>query len=143
MTVKSNCDELALLGGKPLFDMPRSTSSLVQPDFERFLKYSQTFYEAHQFTNNGPLVQLLEQRLAAFHQASHCVTFCSGFWALVLAIKCLALPKRREIIMPSLTYRRMADVAAWAGLVPRSEEHTSELQSRENLVCRLLLEKKK
>src|SRR5690606_41944692 len=27
--------------------------------------------------------------------------------------------------------------------VVRSEEHTSELQSRENLVCRLLLEKKK
>src|SRR6266511_1024181 len=31
-----------------------------------------------------------------------------------------------------------------AGAVrPRSEEHTSELQSRENLVCRLLLEKTK
>src|SRR5207302_7445719 len=28
-------------------------------------------------------------------------------------------------------------------LLIRSEEHTSELQSRENLVCRLLLEKKK
>src|SRR5207302_10431977 len=28
-------------------------------------------------------------------------------------------------------------------LAHRSEEHTSELQSRENLVCRLLLEKKK
>src|SRR5690606_40845437 len=28
-------------------------------------------------------------------------------------------------------------------LIHRSEEHTSELQSRENLVCRLLLEKKK
>src|SRR5690349_24110911 len=27
--------------------------------------------------------------------------------------------------------------------VPRSEEHTSELQSRRDLVCRLLLEKKK
>src|SRR3712207_8096484 len=27
-------------------------------------------------------------------------------------------------------------------LVPRSEEHTSELQSRQYLVCRLLLEKK-
>src|SRR6266511_1858700 len=38
-------------------------------------------------------------------------------------------------------------VIAWeAGKDPgraRSEEHTSELQSRENLVCRLLLEKKK
>src|SRR5690606_16703638 len=29
-----------------------------------------------------------------------------------------------------------------AGNVERSEEHTSELQSRENIVCRLLLEKK-
>src|SRR5690606_42151522 len=29
------------------------------------------------------------------------------------------------------------------GTHSRSEEHTSELQSRENLVCRLLLEKKK
>src|SRR5690606_39708723 len=28
-------------------------------------------------------------------------------------------------------------------MATRSEEHTSELQSRENLVCRLLLEKKK
>src|SRR5690606_42009093 len=33
-----------------------------------------------------------------------------------------------------LTFQRIGD---------RSEEHTSELQSRENLVCRLLLEKKK
>src|SRR5690606_42059954 len=29
-----------------------------------------------------------------------------------------------------------------SGCANRSEEHTSELQSRENLVCRLLLEKK-
>src|SRR2546430_14290465 len=31
----------------------------------------------------------------------------------------------------------------WVGHVVRSEEHTSELQSQSNLVCRLLLEKKK
>src|SRR2546427_9254062 len=30
-----------------------------------------------------------------------------------------------------------------AGVLLRSEEHTSELQSQSNLVCRLLLEKKK
>src|SRR3712207_8217823 len=38
-------------------------------------------------------------------------------------------------------------LAAWPGvlgeLAGRSEEHTSELQSRQYLVCRLLLEKKK
>src|SRR5256884_953898 len=36
-----------------------------------------------------------------------------------------------------------AQVCADALGVPRSEEHTSELQSRLHLVCRLLLEKKK
>src|SRR5690606_41741307 len=35
------------------------------------------------------------------------------------------------------------DVGAGGDDQLRSEEHTSELQSRENLVCRLLLEKKK
>src|SRR2546427_2589803 len=30
-----------------------------------------------------------------------------------------------------------------SSVAPRSEEHTSELQSQSNLVCRLLLEKKK
>src|SRR5439155_10127785 len=35
------------------------------------------------------------------------------------------------------------DTAVYAGMVMRSEEHTSELQSRGHLVCRLLLEKKK
>src|SRR5688572_32335273 len=33
--------------------------------------------------------------------------------------------------------------AFWDGGALRSEEHTSELQSQSNLVCRLLLEKKK
>src|SRR2546422_5710833 len=35
------------------------------------------------------------------------------------------------------------DRAVMAEIEPRSEEHTSELQSRLHLVCRLLLEKKK
>src|SRR5690349_23934376 len=39
--------------------------------------------------------------------------------------------------IPWLTAQRMTE------LVARSEEHTSELQSRRDLVCRLLLEKKK
>src|SRR5690606_39407665 len=34
-------------------------------------------------------------------------------------------------------------IPVWNSCCTRSEEHTSELQSRENLVCRLLLENKK
>src|SRR5690606_40371991 len=44
------------------------------------------------------------------------------------------LRQRRVARHQAARRRRRAD---------RSEEHTSELQSRENLVCRLLLEKKK
>src|SRR5690606_41579727 len=46
---------------------------------------------------------------------------------------------------PRRPRRLRSSVAAlpWPSGPRRSEEHTSELQSRENLVCRLLLEKKK
>src|SRR5215475_15270400 len=57
----------------------------------------------------------------------------------------------RSTLFPYTTLFRSAGAGAcrrnrWSGDRPagrRSEEHTSELQSRENLVCRLLLEKKK
>src|SRR5690606_42144955 len=42
-------------------------------------------------------------------------------------------------LLQNAAYRRRLERVAEV----RSEEHTSELQSRENLVCRLLLEKKK
>src|SRR2546426_7136911 len=55
----------------------------------------------------------------------------------------LADPPRRELadnlVGQGATPRHDAD---GAGRVDRSEEHTSELQSPCNLVCRLLLEKK-
>src|SRR2546428_4625094 len=41
----------------------------------------------------------------------------------------------------SASWRRRR--SAWSATAMRSEEHTSELQSRSDLVCRLLLEKKK
>src|SRR5690606_39866732 len=50
------------------------------------------------------------------------------------------------IVLDPLPFARPSGLSLQlsSSLVPiRSEEHTSELQSRENLVCRLLLEKKK
>src|SRR3712207_7176575 len=49
----------------------------------------------------------------------------------------LAVPLKRWTLSGVLTY-----LSAGPGML-RSEEHTSELQSRQYLVCRLLLEKKK
>src|SRR2546427_8561257 len=52
----------------------------------------------------------------------------------------------RTSLFPSHTVTNVGStfiiICVWVR-VPRSEEHTSELQSQSNLVCRLLLEKKK
>src|SRR2546426_9110949 len=68
--------------------------------------------------------------------------------AALLVQRGLAAPElAKAFLRPDL--ERLSDPHAWADmpraveLVVRSEEHTSELQSPCNLVCRLLLEKKK
>src|SRR2546430_7718024 len=55
-----------------------------------------------------------------------------------LPISISGLRERRIISGPP-----RANSTAAVAMVVRSEEHTSELQSQSNLVCRLLLEKKK
>src|SRR3712207_8089040 len=52
-------------------------------------------------------------------------SWCKGRWS-----------KRLRMVPPVVP-------ASCLCIAPRSEEHTSELQSRQYLVCRLLLEKKK
>src|SRR5690606_40257834 len=53
-----------------------------------------------------------------------------------------ALLNHRGVLLFRLA-QRVLGLLGFADVDHRSEEHTSELQSRENLVCRLLLEKKK
>jgi dTDP-4-amino-4,6-dideoxygalactose transaminase len=95
------------------FDSPISTSNLVRPDRASLMHYARAVH------NGAPVVEWLETRLATFHHADHAIALCNGFWALVLTIRALAVPGCTDLLMPSLTYRRMADVAAWAGLSPR------------------------
>lgn len=92
---------------------PLSTSNLVAPERDVLMRYARAAHDG------APVVAWLETALAAFHGAAHAVAVCNGFWGLVLAVQALAVPGRTDVLMPSLTYRRMADVVAWARLRPR------------------------
>src|SRR3712207_7026822 len=70
---------------------------------------------------------------------------------VVVALAAAAVPWAKAGIEPILQHKEDAREAGFYPVDPiypffrdrRSEEHTSELQSRQYLVCRLLLEKKK
>src|SRR2546427_3528245 len=57
-----------------------------------------------------------------------CVASLASFSRMTRRARGARSPNARAVARPTM---------------PRSEEHTSELQSQSNLVCRLLLEKKK
>lgn len=100
-----------------MFVDPKSTSNLQQPSFERFKGYLERIHLSQQFSNRGPLVLELEARLANLHHSRFCITFCSGFYALVALLKLLSDSGSR-VLLPSLTYRRMPDILKWANKVP-------------------------
>ena len=102
---------MKLLGGNRLFSEAKSTSNLYTPDKKAVLNYIDYF-------SGNDIFKFLEKRLSEYHRSEHCVLFSTGFWALVAAIKLKALSGKNEVIIPSLTYRRLADVVYWAGLVP-------------------------
>src|SRR5207248_11516616 len=80
-----------------------------------------------------PYHQRIDEGFVRFVNNDHC---------LLSARTSLRLPK---LLPAALEYLPLAQTVWYVptGLDPRSEEHTSELQSPYDLVCRLLLEKKK
>src|SRR5690606_41405047 len=77
-------------------------------------------------------------------RSNHCRT-CAGSWLKRRPQARDRIPRRwvspRRVRAPNIPATRQSP-AQRPRHASRSEEHTSELQSRENLVCRLLLEKK-
>src|SRR5204863_6317115 len=81
------------------------------------------------------------------HRALHSFpTRRSSDLAWVFSTLLVSEVRKGSVLLVSVTVPLVASfvMVAWDFcLDPRSEEHTSELQSRRDLVCRLLLEKKK
>src|SRR5690606_40540935 len=76
-------------------------------------------------------IRLRQHILIIIHSTSHSVLQCSDVLAFIIIPQLALGIEFFSIFLEEFIIKH------------RSEEHTSELQSRENLVCRLLLEKKK
>lgn len=116
--MKMKLNDFAYYGGKKVFDTFRTTTNMVPPDADIFFKYAKKAFDERQITNNGYNLKQLEEELAIFHDVKHCICVSSGFVALMLAIKRLALFGKQEVIVPSLAYRSTGYIIEWAGYIP-------------------------
>jgi dTDP-4-amino-4,6-dideoxygalactose transaminase len=83
---------------------------------EEFLRYVNEIFDRRWLSNNGPLVQEFESRMADFLGVKHCVAMCNGTIALEIAIR--ALEMKGEVIMPSYTFIATAHALQWQEITP-------------------------
>ncbi|MCW5567996.1 MAG: aminotransferase class I/II-fold pyridoxal phosphate-dependent enzyme [Dokdonella sp.] len=81
-----------------------------------FLRRVEQILDNQWLTNNGPMVQELEQRIAERLGVKHCVAMCNGTIALEIAIRALGLTG--EVIVPSWTFIATAHALYWQGITP-------------------------
>lgn len=108
--------DLAINGAPPAFAQALHVGRPNVGSKDAFLKYIDGIFERNWLTNNGPLVQEFEQRVADLHEVKHCVSMTNGTIALEIAIRALEL--KGEVIVPSYTFIATAHALHWQGIVP-------------------------
>ncbi len=114
-SIKSISD-LAINGAQPAFSVPIHVGRPNLGSREKFIWYVNDIFDRRWLTNNGPLVELLERRIADFLEVKHCVAMCNGTVALEIAIRAVGLTG--EVIVPSYTFVATAHALSWQGITP-------------------------
>jgi len=109
-------NDLAINGAPPAFNQPLHVGRPNIGSREAFMKLAGEMFDRRWLTNNGPLVQEFEQRVASYHGVKHCVAMCNGTIALKIAIRALNLAG--EVIVPSYTFIATAHALSWQGITP-------------------------
>lgn len=114
-TIRSAAD-LAVNGAVPAFREPIHVGRPNVPNGPEFLRHIEGMLARLWLTNNGPLVQELETRLAQHLGVRNCVVMCNGTVALEIAIRALGLSG--EVIVPSYTFVATAHALHWQAITP-------------------------
>src|SRR5256884_3937506 len=113
--VKSAAD-LAVNGAPPMFAEPIHVGRPNIGDHKRFLQRASDILDSGWLSNNGPIAQEFEQRIASFLGVKHCVAMCNGTIALEIATRALEL--KGEVIVPSYTFIATAHALQWQEITP-------------------------
>ena len=86
------------------------------PPIEDYIAYLHKIWDSNQLTNNGPLVQELEEKLKEYLGVKHLFFVSNGTIALQIAIKALDL--HGEIITTPFSYVATTSSIVWEGCQP-------------------------
>ncbi len=111
-----SASDLAINGVPPAFESPVVVGKPNIGDRTAFLALVDGIFDRGWLSNNGPLVEQLEQRVARELGVKHCIAVCNGTIALEIAIRALGLTG--EVIVPSYTFIATAHSLSWLGLTP-------------------------
>ena len=106
----------AIEGGTPRFAKPLYVGRPNRVDKVRLMERIEGLIDRGNLTNNGPLVDELETRMARRLGAAHCVALSSGTVALEIAARALDLDG--EVILPSFTFVATAHALQWQRIKP-------------------------
>ena len=108
--------DLAINGAAPAFDELLHVGRPNIGDKQAFLAYVDEIFERRWLSNDGPLLQQFEARVAEHLGVRHCVAMCNGTIALEIAIRATGL--QGEVIVPSYTFVATAHALQWQGITP-------------------------
>lgn len=112
----ASAKDLAVAGAPPMFASPLHVGRPNIGNHDRFLERAAAILDSGWLSNNGPMAQELEARIAGFLGVRHCVAMCNGTIALEIATRALNLTG--EVIVPSYTFVATAHALQWQEITP-------------------------
>jgi dTDP-4-amino-4,6-dideoxygalactose transaminase len=136
-SVSPKIKDLAIFGGRPAFAEPLHVGRPNLGNRETFMRRMAEIWDRNWLTNDGPMVRLLEQKVAEFVGVKHCVAMCNATIALEIAIRALGLTG--EVIVPSFTFVATAHALQWQEITPvfcdiEPRNHTIDPKRVEQLI---------
>ncbi|GMN01962.1 DegT/DnrJ/EryC1/StrS family aminotransferase [Erythrobacter sp. MTPC3] len=112
----SSASDLAINGAASAFEEPLHVGRPNIGDSTAFLDLAKEILDRRWLTNNGPVVQELENRIAKELGVKHCVAMCNGTVALEIMIRAVGLSG--EVIVPSYTFIATVHALHWQAITP-------------------------